>query len=614
VSSATEAYERLMGWKPNPMQEAVFPVVQGEDCALLLESPTGSGKTEAVLVPALTAPTPRRLFLIYPARSLIEDQIARLEEQILPKASANGQRMALVIDHGERSERQVWVNGKKISTQKRHLYDGDVIVTTLDKFLYRFFGYGGQTKSYIFPFRIHHGARAPLFCFDEAHSYEDIAFSNFVDLVRALYIKGLDLVVMTATLPPSHRASLDFLEDLNFVDDPGNLSRLTKFYQDHYPDRKYPGKRLKYIPVADDKLVETLVVQANNYYSPDQRIIVVAEEVRDAAEIYTVLHEKRGDHVLLYHGRLPHPVRREIYRQLKERDVQGGGYLLVTTSAIEVGCDLDAHVLITEVCNPEQLIQRAGRCNRRDTVPDAHLVVVGDHIKPYLRSLSENDEAEYLETLRNLDGQIFDVAAIRTSIRTRPQPDYRVQMLFRMLYEYVYEARRVNRPLHEKGLVITRSWEPSLTLTTAVKPDGEIENPVSISWSMCAAKDKKDLTPGCQLYRRSYSDDDGRWHIELVTGGGGCAYFNDLVLVAPSGAYDPKLGYVEVPKVFLDQPAGGYKHWLVYHTTQPPATKRPKNEEVWFWYVDRLPEISEEESVEDSGNADEHSDSIAGDE
>ena len=41
------------------------------------------------------------------------------------------------------------------------------------------------------------------------------------------------------------------------------------------------------------------------------------------------------------------------------------GYLLFTTSAIEVGCDLDAHLLITELCNPDSLIQRAGRCNRK---------------------------------------------------------------------------------------------------------------------------------------------------------------------------------------------------------------------------------------------------------
>jgi CRISPR-associated endonuclease/helicase Cas3 len=598
MSAAIEAYERLMGWPPNPMQEAAFPMMQSGDCALLLEAPTGSGKTEAVLVPALTDPTPRRLFLIYPSRSLIEDQVARLEEKVMPKVSADGGHKALVIDHGAESERQVWVDGEKRLTQRRHLYDGDVIVTTLDKFLYRFFGYGGQTKSYIFPFRIHHGAQAPLFCFDEAHSYDDIAFGNFVDLVRALYLKGLELVVMTATLPPAHRATLDFLEELNFADGP-NVQRLTDFYRTRYPGRVHPGKRLSCVS-ADGGLMEMLIAQAEAHYRPGQRAIIVAEEVRAAAAVYATLCNEYGEKVLLYHGRLPHAVRRETYRKLKERDDQGDvgpGYLLVTTSAIEVGCDLDAHTLITEVCNPEQLIQRAGRCNRRETIPNAQLIVVGEHIKPYLRSLSEDDEAVYLATLQAQDGETFDVIAIRECIRVRPQPDYRVQMLFQMLYEYVYEAERVNRPLHEKGLVITRSWEPSLTLATAVEPNGRIENPVSVNWSACATKDKANLTPGCRLHGRTYSDD--RWYIEPVTGGGGCAYFRDLVLVAP-GAYDSALGYVQVPKVFLDKPPkGGYKHWLVYpYTTKDPNTKRKKMGKVWFWYVDRLPKVSEEEGEE----------------
>lgn len=601
MSSVKEAYQQLTGWLPNPMQEAVFPIIQSRDCALLLEAPTGSGKTEAILIPALTDRRPRRLFLIYPSRSLIEDQIARLE-RLMPRISAGSRRVALVIDYGEQSERRVWANGQPQPSQHRHLYEGDVILTTLDKFLYRFFGYGEPAKSYIFPFRIHSGAREPLFCFDEAHSYEDVAFSNFVDLVRTLYTQGLNLVVMTATLPPAYRGYLDFLENLNFTEAPG-IDDVMRFYREQYPERNYPGKTLYH--VSSDNLTEAMAAQANEWYSPGRRVILVVEEVRDAAEIYTRLREHYGDSVLFYHGRLPHPVRRKVYQELKRRDEQGErgpGYLLVTTSAIEVGCDLDAHVLITEICNPENLIQRAGRCNRRETIPDARVIVVGDRIRPYLRTLSEEDEGAYRAVLQSQNGRPMDVAAIRDCIHIRPQLDYRVQMLFRMLYEYVYEARRENRPLHEKGLVITRSWEPSLTLTTGIR-DGHLVDPVTVSWTACATKNEKSLTPGCQLYRRTYNEDEGKWRLEMVQGGGGCAYFNDLVLVAPDAGH-PELGYIEVPKVFLDCPASGYKHWLVY--PNPSENQKP----VWFWYIDRM-EVSPEEEEED---ADQHGGPDAGDE
>jgi len=33
---------------------------------------------------------------------------------------------------------------------KRHLYKGDVILTTIDKFLYRYFAFGDKQKSFIF--------------------------------------------------------------------------------------------------------------------------------------------------------------------------------------------------------------------------------------------------------------------------------------------------------------------------------------------------------------------------------------------------------------------------------------------------------------------------------
>ncbi len=49
-----------------------------------------------------------------------------------------------------------------------------MILTTIDKFLYRYFAFGDKQKSFIFPLRIHQ--EKSLICFDEAHSYDDLAF------------------------------------------------------------------------------------------------------------------------------------------------------------------------------------------------------------------------------------------------------------------------------------------------------------------------------------------------------------------------------------------------------------------------------------------------------
>ena len=47
-------------------------------------------------------------------------------------------------------------------------------------------------------------------------------------------------------------------------------------------------------------------------------------------------------------------------------------------------------------------------------------------------------------------------------------------MMFDMLYEYVYDAKLENKPLHDKGFIITREWEPSLTLCTGIGSKGEL--------------------------------------------------------------------------------------------------------------------------------------------
>ena len=154
MSSALTVYQQLAGEKftPNPMQEELFTCItaEGENPALLLKAPTGSGKTEAVLIPSLNAE--RRLFLIFPSRSLVDDQIDRCEKYLQCASEKTGRSYALVIDTGAESVRTVFKDGEALEKGRRHLYDGDVILTTFDKFLYRFFGFGEPNKSYIFPF------------------------------------------------------------------------------------------------------------------------------------------------------------------------------------------------------------------------------------------------------------------------------------------------------------------------------------------------------------------------------------------------------------------------------------------------------------------------------
>lgn len=618
-----DAYQTIAGFAtPNPMQEKMFERITSGDCAILLKAPTGSGKTEAVLVPALAGlldgGSSHRLFLVLPTRSLVDDQVQRVEKTLAHLSTEVARELALVVDTGSRSYRETWKGGKSSGKHDRHLYDGDVILTTLDKFLYRFFSFGEPFKNYIFPLRIHYGAKKPLFCFDEAHTYEDVAFTNFVNLVYTLAIeKGHNVVVMTATMPQSYAEHLKFLEVLDYVDVSANNQALSNFYQ-----RSHEGKTLEYIPVDEKDPVTTLIEQAKKHYQPGRRVIVTAELVKDAVDVYEQLRQQFGEDVLLYHGRIPDWVdghlnrgRVNIYKELKWRNEADKGYLLVTTSAIEVGCDLNAHTIITELCNPDQLIQRSGRCNRKGDIPDARVIVVGNKIKEFLSDLDEEAQAAYIETLRAMNAKPLDRQAILAHLRLIPQMDYRVQMMFDMLYEYVYEANQVYKGLHEKGLVITRSWEPSLTVCTGFDESGRPLNPVSVNFrSLIAWQERGEtITPDCVLFRRRYEGDESHhFRLEPVTSGCHCAYFLDLYLQVPDAYFDPLTGYKDLPKVFQKKYAGAYREGVTFESgstalvaeqsqkkgkrTSAKNDDSSENKKPSFWYLRKLAIAQEAES------------------
>ncbi len=606
MSRALDGYRKIAEFNPNPMQEELFNLITEKNPALLLKSPTGSGKTEAVLFPSLAAECPRRLFLIFPSRSLVEDQIGRCEKYLRKMSKVLSKPYSLVIDTGGRSSRIVFDNGERKPDGRRHLYDGNVIITTFDKFLYRFFGFGEQNKSYIFPFRIRHSHTRNLFCFDESHSYDKVAFTNFVRLIKSLYKVNLDLVVMTATMPEAYQKELSFLDNVDYARGE-KLKSLNESL-----NYSSPSKQIEYIRADAKNVRDEICAYVSSRCELDKRIIVTVETVEDVVPIYQFMKERKaGENVFLYHGRLNDNQRRKIYQELKQIEEDKGSYLLFTTSAIEVGCDLNAHLLVTELCNPDQLIQRAGRCNRKGQIEDAKIVVVGSKIRHFLRTISEETEVSYLETLQAQSGGDLKTNEILKLIQPQAHHDYRSEILFDMLYEYVYEARLENKPLYDRGLVITRSFEPSITLTTKVpeseSPECRPENAVSVPIRQCMVfnPDDKDFAPNLVVYQRYFDDYREEFRFKYLERGG-CVYFKDLLIEVPEDQFSEEYGYIHLPKVFERRNLSGYQQRFVYPT---------EDREIWLYYLKDLEEeeviVEENASVESIPGSEKENESLA---
>ncbi len=593
-------YQQLAGFAPNPMQKMIFEVIeQTEKPAFLLKSATGSGKFEAILFPALSKKC--RLILPLPARSLIEDQKQRIEKYLKRFSEFNPDReISLVIDTGSQMQRWVYRNGEEVKPRtynpRRHLYKGDVILTTLDKFLYRYFAFGDKQKSFVFPLRIHRdktGDEKTIICFDEAHSYDEIAFTNFQSLVKSLYEAGRSLIMMTATMPPEYIERFDYLDVIDCVDNPTNAEALRQFQQ-HTLKQSYPEQRsfewfsniirnVQNPRLFPEKIAQIVLKEWKSKL--DRRIITVVETVKDAAFIYQQVESELisssddwGQLLFLYHGRIDQHIRPELYRQLKSRDDNNRPYILITTSAIEVGCDLNSEILISEICPPENLIQRAGRCNRRGNVPDAKVILVGNAIQEFANTLDESGWETYQNTLQQLTD--FNTAQISECIsQSHYVDDYRVVELFSMLHDYVYSADLACQPAHEKGLVVTRSWTPSATLVYDDGTHGDkIENMPQVTVPidrLTIKKDKSNQYANTHVYERYYDQEKTSWERRDLRWG--FAYQKDIIIKIhrsndgasmldgnPEYSYEPELGFVKLPGVFIKLKTNGFDEKLLY--------------------------------------------------
>lgn len=615
-----QLYQDICHFSPNPMQQDLINALSSENPAIILKASTGTGKLEAILIPALA--NDYKLFLLLPSRSLLEDHFQRIERYLLEfsKLPINRNRdLSLVIDTGAEMTRFIYKNGDKHKPKnnpKRHLYKGNIILSTLDKFMYRYFSYGDKQKSFIFPHRINQ--EKSLICFDEAHSYDNLAFTNFCNLIQALYEAGRNLVLMTATLPEKHLQRFNYLKDelIDYIDNKNNKEKLDKFLEQNLK-QTYPNQKILHwkseikIQELEEKKEDNNFQQEFtniilNEWKSDQnnRIIAVVETVKDAVAIYQQVKEKlntnsddEGRFLFLYHGRISDTPKDEndkdyqysrsgIYRQIKQRDDGQKPYLIITTSAIEVGCDLNCKTLITQFCPPENLIQRAGRCNRKGNIANAKIIIIGDSIPNFLNTntLTDDELKLYKIQLQQLHNQNFNAKKIMECVsQTQQVDDYRIVELFSQLQDYVYQADLTCKPTHEKGLVITRSWIPSATL---IYDDGSYGNHTHKMPQITVPLDRLIIKSDSEIEKTNqyanvtveesyYEQETTSWKTRTIRWGN--AYQKNIIIKinkTQDGAnyfdgfseydYNPEFGFVDLPGVFVKWKPKNFEQQLAY--------------------------------------------------
>lgn len=353
-----------------------------------LEAPTGLGKTLATLVGWLwdrhqrPETTPRRLVYQLPLRTLTD--------QIAAECHAVIERLGLDIPV------HVLRGGQVENDYADALAAEAVVVGTLDQVVSRQLMRGYCCSRWSWP-RHFAALNTDVRIVVDETQLQGAAVRTAIRLQELHQQYGgpmrRELVLCSATLDSALLQSGTPRHGLSDTD-----------YEHPVAHRKVG--RSKPLTMADEQDPAELV---RNHHQPDTLSLVVVNQVRRAQQIADQLS---GVPVLLLHSRFRRAERQGIEDQLHQ--FRG---VVIATQTVEAGIDLDARLLVTDLCPWASFVQRCGRVGRNNTYPDAFVFVCEPPAAlPY-------SEAELSATRQRL-GLLAGDACVRNlmAVDAPPQP------------------------------------------------------------------------------------------------------------------------------------------------------------------------------------------------
>ncbi len=368
-------YEKIVGQgkPPAPHQEQTWESLsRGQP--VVLRAPTGSGKTEAIVLPFLMfsgGRLPARLLYALPLRSLANQTVERINEYA--QALSKPQSWRVRLQHGQAPESV--------------LFTADAVAATIDQVITSY-----ACTPLILPLRhgnIPAGAVMSSFVvFDEVHLFDpELGLQATRLICERLNCLGIPYAILSATLP-------DCVVELWQKELGAEIVEASGEFVQRQVTIQWTGRQL------DGRAVLQQINQGCN------RILVVCNTVDRAVEIYRQVCEhaqQQGYECNLLHSRfLPEDRERKeewVLQRFGKSASQGTRAILIATQVVEVGLDISADVLLTEVAPVDALIQRAGRVARWGGQGSVYVYDVASPA-PYKQDLV-NRTKELLERFRN---------------------------------------------------------------------------------------------------------------------------------------------------------------------------------------------------------------------
>ena len=373
---------------PNETQRAVIDMADACElpALIILEAPTGVGKTEAALYLAdhwLQRGQNRGLYVAMPSQATsnqMYERVARFLKQRFPEETvslhllhAQARWILPALQHhptgiAQDDDETVAASEWFSSHRKRGLL-APFAVGTVDQALLSVL----LTKHF---FVRMFGLSHKIIIFDEVHAYDTYMSELFSRLLSWLRHLGTSVILLSATLPNQTRREL--VEGyVGRVVEPTALDstaypRLTLCAGETVEAITLPSPtsrtiKLEWIDQAPDEIARRLTQELDR----GGCAVVLCNTVRRAQEVFMAIEQAgflASDELLLLHSRFPYAWRQDIEQRVLQFFGKGGERppraVLVATQIVEQSLDLDFDLMITDPAPIDLLIQRAGRLHR----------------------------------------------------------------------------------------------------------------------------------------------------------------------------------------------------------------------------------------------------------
>ncbi|WP_235395312.1 CRISPR-associated helicase Cas3' [Faecalicatena contorta] len=229
---------------------------------------------------------------------------------------------------------------------------------------------------------------------DEIQAYSPRVIATIIYGLKTINELGGRFAIITATFPPVLQ---HFMEEYGLVQGEQYL----------FQDFSEEAKEMRHMVEIREEEIDTteLVICGEK-----KKVLVICNTVTRAQEVYSELAELT-DNVYLLHSRY---IRRD--REILEDKImefsgdENACGIWVTTQIVEASLDIDFDILYTEMCTADSLLQRMGRCNRKNryTPKEANIIVIANKNGVGKRSVYEEELYERsLNLLRKYENVIL---------------------------------------------------------------------------------------------------------------------------------------------------------------------------------------------------------------